>query len=108
MWRAIFDVNFINQRCDVKAYLSAVVLLAVSVSSALGASARSLSLAQMTDAAGSIVLGRVVEAKRTVDGQTGLPVQIVSVAVRERLKGDGSETHVFKRFDDQTAAYAEG
>jgi len=91
-----------------RAYPSAVLLFAFSASAALAASSRSLSLAQMTESAGSIVSGRVVEVKRTVDSETRLPVQIVSLAVQQRLKGDGGGTFVFKQFDDQTAVYAEG
>jgi len=90
-----------------KAYLSVAAVFTLTASVALAASSRSLNLIQMTEAAGSIVSGRVLEVRHTIDSNTRLPVQIVSLVVQQRLKGDGGETFVFKQFDDQTGAYAE-
>src|SRR5262245_27940979 len=91
-----------------KGCFSALALFSITATSVFAASSRSLDLAQMTESAGSIVLGRVIEVRHTVDEKTGLPVQSVSLAVRERLKGEGGENHVFRRVDDQTTSFVEG
>jgi hypothetical protein len=88
--------------------LATAVVLCLAVCLGSAASSRALNLAQLSDTAGVIVVGKILSVERTIDRDTRLPVKVIKLEVRERLKGEGDSPFNFKQLDDHTIGYTEG